>query len=64
MKNNFKTLVLSAGLATGLVASSGAAMADSFGPMGTSGYGEIFGLYMDSAYDSEQRFDREYIGLG
>ena len=71
MKNNFKTLVLSAGLATGLVASSGAAMADSFGPMGTSGYGEIFGLYMfysAHAYNDrrppERQIDPEYIGLG
>lgn len=66
MKNNFKALVVGAGLATGLVATSGSAMADTFGPMGTSGYGEIFGLYMfDSEYaNAGSTFDPEYIGLG
>lgn len=71
MNVNIKSLVLGAGLATGLVASSGAAMADAFGPMGTSGYGEIFGLYMfdsDYAYNAglpfSQHFDPDYIGLG
>jgi hypothetical protein len=64
MKNNFKSLILGAGLATGLVASSGAAMADTFGPMDTSGYGEIFGLLSwDSDADGRAR-KQDYAGLG
>lgn len=62
LKSN--TLTFAAGLAAGMIFSTSAASADTFGPMDTSGFVEIFGSYSDAVEDNSSGADDNYTGGG
>ena len=57
-------LVLAAGLAAGMIGSTSAASADTFGPMDTSGFVEIFGSHSDAVEDQSSGANDNYTGGG
>lgn len=64
MTSKRNSLILAAGLAAGFIGSTTAAYADTFGPMDTSGFVEIFGSYSDASGDNGSGADDNYTGGG